>query len=103
MIASLFRRHRLSYVPSWSAVVALSSIVKAFTMTTHKQDFVHSVQVGVGVQRIHDLSESLPLGSIACPGARIRLVDKAEVDCGLRFRIRSVPVLFEKVTYVVKS
>jgi hypothetical protein len=103
MIASLFLRPLLSYVPSWSAVVALSGIVEAFTMTTHKQDLVHSVKIGFGVQGVHDLSKSLPLGSIARSGARIRLVDKAKVDCGLRFRIRSVPALFEKATYVVKS
>jgi hypothetical protein len=93
----------LSYVPSWSAVVALSGIVETFAMTTHEQDLVHSVEVGVGIQRVHDLNEPLPLSSIARSGARIRLVDKAKVDCGLRFCIRSVPALFEKATYVVKS
>jgi hypothetical protein len=93
----------LSYVPCWSAVVALSSIVEAFTVATHEQDLVHSVELGVGIQRVHSLSESLPLGGIAHSGARVCLVDKAKVDCGLRFRIRSVPRLFDTVAYVVKS
>lgn len=74
----------MSYVPSRSTVVALSSIVESLAMTTHEQDLVHRVEVGISVQRVHDLDESLPLGGIAGTRTRVRLVYEAKVHCGLK-------------------
>lgn len=93
----------MSYVPSRSTIVALSGIVESLAMTAHEQDFVHRIQISVSIQRVHDLSESLPLGGVAGTRSRVGLVYEPKVDCGLDGRIRSVPTMSKTVTYVVKS
>lgn len=93
----------MSYVPSRSAVVALGGIVESLAMTTHEQDFVHRIKIGISIQGVHYLDETLPLGGIADTRARVCLVYEPKVDCGLDGRIRSVPIAAKKVTYVVKS
>jgi hypothetical protein len=92
-----------TYVPSGSTIVALSGIVETLAVTAHKQDLVHGIEVRISVQRVHDLSESLPLSSV--PGARTRvcLVDKAKVDSGLHHYVRCVLFRPEGATYVVKA
>jgi hypothetical protein len=74
----------MSYVPSRSTIVALSSIVEALPMTAHEQDLVHGIKVRISVQRIHDLSESLPLSSVPGAIARVGLVYEAKIDRSLR-------------------
>jgi hypothetical protein len=93
----------LTYVPSWSTIVALSSIVETLAMTAHKQDLVNSVEVGVGVQRVHDLSEPLPLSNIPSARTRVRLIYEAKVDRSLHGLVSSILVRFEISTYVVKA
>ena len=80
----------LTYVPSWSAIVALSNIVETLSVTAHEQDLIHSVEIRTSVQRIDDLSESLPLCSIAGARVRVRLVYEAEVDGSLYRSVRYV-------------
>lgn len=77
----------LTYVPSWCAIVALSSIMETLSMTAHKQDLVHRIKVGISVQRVHDLSESLPLSSISGARTRVRLVDETKVDGSLHHHV----------------
>lgn len=81
----------LSYVPSWSAIVALSSIVETLSMTAHEQHLVHSIKVRISVQGGHDLSEPLPLSGIASARSRVCLVDETKVDGSLRRCVRFAP------------
>lgn len=69
----------VTYVPGGSAIVALCRIMKALTMAAHEENLVDSVELGIGVQRIDDLGKSLPLSGIASSGARVGLVDEAEI------------------------
>lgn len=94
---------QLSYVPSWCTIIALSSIVVSLTMTAHEQDLVHSVEVRVSVQRVNNLSESLPLGGIANTRARINLVYEAKVDRSLHRSVRSILSKSATATYVIKA
>lgn len=71
------------YVPSSSAVVALSDIVETFTVPTHEQDFVRGIGIGFLVQRVHHPGEALPQRPIASVGFGVCLVDQTEVDGGL--------------------
>ena len=96
-------RSTLTHVPSRSTIVGLSSIVETLAMTTHEQDLVHSVEIGVGVQRVNDLSESLPLSIISSAITRVSLVYEAKVDCSLYCCISFDLVSFETSTYVVKA
>lgn len=52
-------------------------------MAAHEQNLVHSVKASIGIKRVDDLCESLPLGSVAAC-ARIGLVHQAKVEGGLR-------------------
>lgn len=93
----------MTYVPSRSAIVALSSIVETLSMPTHEQDLVHSIKVRIRVQRIHDLSEPLPLSSIPGARARVRLVDEAKIVGSLHHHVNFVLLRPEGATYVVKA
>lgn len=73
-------------------------------MAAHEQDLVHCIKVRIGVQGVHDLSESLPLSRISSPRARVGLVDEAKVDGSLHRCVRFVPSKKpEGATYVVKA
>ena len=72
-------------------------------MTAHEQDFVNGVEVRVRVQRIHNLSEPLPLGSVSSGRTRVGLVYEAKVDCSLHRRVSLVLGRVETSTYVVKT
>lgn len=62
----------------------------SLAVATHEKDLVHGVKVGIGIQGVHDLSESLPLGCVARFKARVRLIEKAKVDGSLRGCVRQV-------------
>ena len=72
-------------------------------MTAHEQDLVHSVEVRISVQRVHDLSESLPLRSVCSARTRVRLVDETKVDGSLHHHVRFVLPIPKEATYVVKA
>ena len=73
----------MTYVPSRGTIVRLGGVVVAFAVAAHEQDLIHGVEVRVGVQRVHDLSESLPLSSVAGARTRVCLVYEAKVDSSL--------------------
>lgn len=72
-------------------------------MTAHEQDLVHGVETRISVQRVHYLSESLPLSGISGAGTRVRLVDEAKVDGSLHHHVRNALPRPEGATYVVKA
>ena len=97
------RRTTLTYVPRRGTIVGLSGIVEALTMAAHEQDLVHSIEIRVRVQRVHDLSESLPLSSVSSAITRVSLVYEAKVDCSLHRNVSCILARFAKSTYVVEA
>ena len=80
----------ISYIPSSGAKVAFGSVMVSLAMAAHEKDLVHGVKVGISIQGVHYLSEFLPLGSVARPRARIRLIEKAKINGSLRGYVRQV-------------
>lgn len=93
----------ITYVPSRSAVVTLRGIVEALAMTAHEQDLVGGVELGIGVQGVNNLRESLPLSGVASSEAGISLVDETKVHGSLTFRQMVLSALLEPATYIVEA
>lgn len=58
--------------------------METLAMTAHEENLIRSIVRRIRIQRVHHMSESLPLCSIAAVRFGVSLVKQAEVHCSLR-------------------